>query len=155
MSGKAYKRRMRKDIAVGFTVLELIVVTCIAGLLVTFWLPRAARLMDWLKTERAARDITTALSVARHGAVQQATRARLTISADTLRIDRLDAGGWTPWWRLPGPASHGVLLQVSNPLVVFGPSGIGWGASNTKIVVSRGSQAETITVSRVGRVKIW
>lgn len=155
MSGNAYKRRMRKETTVGFTVLELMVVTCIAGLLLTLWLPRAARLMDWLKTERARRDITTALAVARHGAVQQATRARLTISADTLRIDRLNAGGWTPWWRLPGPASHGVLLQVSNPVVVFGPSGIGWGASNTKVVVSRGSQAETITVSRVGRVKIW
>jgi Tfp pilus assembly protein FimT len=155
MSGNAYKRRMRKETTVGFTVLELMVVTCIAGLLLTLWLPRAARLMDWLKTERAARDITTALAVARHGAVQQATRARLTISADTLRIDRLNADGWTPWWRLPGPASHGVLLQVSNPVVVFGPSGIASGASNTKIVVSRGSQAETITMSRVGRVKIW
>jgi Tfp pilus assembly protein FimT len=155
MSGNAYKRPMRKEFNVGFTVLELMVVTCIAGLLVSLWFPRAARLMDWLKTERALRDMTTALAVARHGAVLQATRARLTISDDTLRIDRLQAGGWEPWWRRPGPASHGVLLQVSNPVVVFGPSGIGWGASNTKIVLSRGSQAETITVSRVGRVKIW
>ena len=146
---------MRKDFTVGFTALELMVVTCIAGLLLTLWFPRAARLMDWLETERALRDVTTALAVARHGAVQHATRARLTISADTLRIDRLNAGGWTPWWRLPGPASHGVLLQVSNPVVVFGPTGMGWGASNTRVVLSRGSQAETITVSRVGRVKIW
>ena len=146
---------MRKAITVGFTVLELMVVTCIAGLLVTLWFPRASRLMDWINTERALRDMTTALAVARHGAVLQATRARLTISADTLRIDRLQEGVWEPWWRRPGPASHGVLLQVSNPVVVFGPSGIGWGASNTKIVLSRGSQAETITLSRVGRVKVW
>lgn len=155
MSGNAYKRPMRKEFTVGFTVLELMVVTCIAGLLVTLWFPRAARLMDWINTERALRDLTTALAVARHGAVLQATRARLTISADTLRIDRLEAGGWEAWWRVAGPASHGVLLQVSNPVVVFGPNGIGWGASNTKIVLRRGSQAETITVSRVGRVKVW
>ena len=146
---------MRKGLNVGFTVLELMVVICIAGLLASIWLPRAARLMDWITTQWALRDMTTALAVARHGAVLHATRARLTISADTLRIDRLEAAGWEPWWRRPGPASHGVVLQVSNPIVVFGPNGMAWGASNTTIIVRRGSQAETITVSRVGRVKLW
>ena len=146
---------MRKQLGVGFTVLELMVVICIAGILVTFWLPRAARLMDWVTTDRAVHDITTALAVARHGAVQQATRARLTISADTLRIDRLEDGGWVPYWRAPGPASHGVTLTVSNPVVVFGPTGMAWGLSNTTIKLIRGSHVETITTSRVGRVKIW
>ena len=146
---------MRKGFNVGFTVLELMVVIAIAGLLAALWTPRAARRIDWLKTQHALRDITTALAVARHGAVLQATRARLTIESDTLRIDRLQGGGWTPWWRRPGPAGHGVVLDVSNPVVVFGPTGMGWGASNTKIVLSRGSHVETITVSRVGRVKVW
>ncbi len=150
-----YKRRMRNDFRVGFTVLELLVVLCITGLLAAFWIPRAARLYDWIATERAVRDFTTALAVARHGAVMHATRARLTISADSLRIDRLEQQRWEPWWRRPGPASHGVALQISNPVVVFGPNGMGWGASNTKIVLRRGSQAETITLSRVGRVKHW
>jgi Tfp pilus assembly protein FimT len=155
MWGYTYKRAMRKQFGVGFTVLELMVVICIAGILVTFWLPRAARLMDWITTDRAVHDMTTALAVARHSAVLQATRARLTISADTLRIDRLEDGGWAPYWRWPGPASHGVTLQVSNPVVVFGPNGMGWGASNTTIKLSRGSHVETITTSRVGRVKVW
>jgi Tfp pilus assembly protein FimT len=146
---------MRKEFRVGFTVLELLVVLCITGLLAAFWIPRATRLLDWIATEHAVRDVTTALAVARHGAVMQATRARLTIGADSLRIDRLDLQRWEPWWRQPGPASHGVTLQVSNPIVVFGPNGMGWGASNTTIVLARGSQAETITVSRVGRVKRW
>jgi Tfp pilus assembly protein FimT len=146
---------MHKQSSVGFTALELMIVICIAGILVTFWLPRAARLMDWITTDRAVHDMTTALAVARHSAVQQATRARLTIDADTLRIDRFQSAGWEPYWRWPGPASHGVTLQVSNPVVVFGPNGIGWGASNTTIKLSRGSQVETITTSRVGRVKVW
>ncbi len=139
----------------GFTLLELMVVSCIAALLTALWLPRAARLMDWLATEHAARDVTTALAVGRHGAVLQATRARVTFNNDTLRVDRFESQGWVPWWRTPGPASHGVDMEVSNPVVVFGPTGIGWGASNTKIVLRRGSQAETITMSRVGRVKRW
>jgi len=139
----------------GFTQLELIVVLLIVAALLALWLPRAARLQDWLETERAVRDVTTALAVGRHGAVMQSTRARIEIAADTLRIDRLEPDGWRPWWRLPGPSSHGVTLEVSNPIVTFGPTGMGWGASNTKIVLRRGSQAETITTSRVGRVKRW
>ncbi len=139
----------------GFTLLEMIVVTAIAALLLAFWLPRAARLIDWIETERAVRDVTTALAVGRNGAVLQSTRARIVIDTDTLRIDRLGAEGWEPWWRTPGPASHGVLLEVSNPVVTFGPTGMAWGVSNTKIVLRRGSQAETITLSRVGRVKHW
>lgn len=139
----------------GFTLLELVVVVAIAGLLLGLWLPRAARLRDWLETERAARDVTTALAVGRNGAVLQSTRARIEIAADTLRIDRLGARGWEPWWRVPGPASHDVVLEVSNPIVTFGPTGMGWGVSNTRIVLRRGSQAETITLSRVGRIKRW
>jgi prepilin-type N-terminal cleavage/methylation domain-containing protein len=155
MERRRYNWRMRNGFRVGFTVLELLVVMCIASVLASFWLPRAARLWDWIATERAVRDVTTALAVARHGAVMQATRARLTISADSLRIDRFEQQGWTPWWRKAGPSSHGVTLHVSNPIVVFGPSGMGWGVSNTRIVLTRGSQAETITTSRVGRVKHW
>jgi prepilin-type N-terminal cleavage/methylation domain-containing protein len=139
----------------GFTFIELIVVACIAGLLLGFWLPRAARLVDWLETEHAVRDVTTALAVGRNGAILQSTRARITFKTDTLRIDRLGASGWEPWWRTPGPASHGVSLTVSNPVVEFGPTGMGWGLSNTTIILRRGSQAETITLSRVGRVKHW
>src|SRR5713101_4749867 len=128
----------------GFTLLELLVVICVAAVLVAFWTPRAARLLDWIETERAVRDVTTALAVGRNGAVLQAIRARVTFATDSIRIDRFAAAGWEPWWRVAGPASHGVELEVSNPVVVFGPTGM-----------RRGSQAETITVSRVGRVKRW
>jgi len=139
----------------GFTLLELIVVIAIAAVLVAFWVPRAASLMDWIETERAVRDVTTALAVGRNGAVLQSTRARVTIDPDTLRIDRFGAHGWEPWWWTPGPSSRGVTLSTSNPVVIFGPTGMGWGVSNTTVVLRRGSQAETITMSRVGRVKHW
>jgi len=32
----------------GFTLLELMVVATITAVLLAFWVPRAARLMDWL-----------------------------------------------------------------------------------------------------------
>lgn len=141
----------------GLSLAELVVVLFIVAMLAVLGLPRLTGLTDWLATERAAQEITTALSLTRHAAVIQATRARLTIAADTLRIDRLspDGGEWVPWWRRPGPADFGVRLEVSNPEVVFGPTGLGWAAANTKVVLSRGSQVETITTSRLGRVKRW
>ena len=44
---------------------------------------------------------------------------------------------------------------MSNPEVVFGPTGLTWGVSNTKVVLRRGTQVEVLTVSSVGRVKRW
>jgi type II secretory pathway pseudopilin PulG len=131
------------------------VVVFIVMLLTAVMLPRWPRILDWVAADQAAREVTTAFAVARHGAVMQSTRARVIIAADTLRIDRLGPTGWDAWWRHPGPTSLGVSLQVSNPVVVFGPTGMGWGASNTTVTLRRGSQVETITLSRVGRVKRW
>src|SRR6266545_7235428 len=139
----------------GFSLVELAVALVIVGILAAVGMPRLQRLRDWIATDHAAREVTTALALGRHGAVMQATRARVMIAADTLRIDRLGETGWEPWWRRPGPAELGVQLEVSNPVVVFGPTGMGWGVSNTTVVLRRGSQVETITTSRVGRVKRW
>jgi len=142
----------------GFSLVELAFVLLIVAVLVAVGLPRLRPFLDRIATDQAAREITTAIAVGRSGAVMQATRARVTIAADTLRIDRLNVGSaaeWEPWWRRPGPGDLGVQIEVSNPEVVFGPTGLGWGAANTKVVLRRGSQVETITVSRLGRVKRW
>jgi prepilin-type N-terminal cleavage/methylation domain-containing protein len=139
----------------GFTLLELMVVTCIVAVLLALGFPRAARFLDWVETELAVRDVTTALAVGRNGAAVQSTRTRITLAPDTLRIDRLGAQGWERFWQAPGPSRRGVVLQTSNPVVIFWPSGVGWGPPNTTVILRRGSQAETITLSRLGRVKIW
>jgi prepilin-type N-terminal cleavage/methylation domain-containing protein len=141
--------------AKGFSLIELAIVLCIIATLAAVGLPRLQPFLDRIATDRAAGEVTMALAVARHGAVLQGIRARLTIAADSLRIDRLEPAGWIPWKRWPGPADLAVGIEVSNPVVVFGPTGLGWGASNTMVVLRRGSHVETITVSRLGRVKRW
>jgi hypothetical protein len=50
-------------------------------------------------------------------------------------------------------ASRGVRLDASRESVTFAPTGLGWGAANTTIVVSRGNRSDTITTSRLGRVR--
>jgi type II secretory pathway pseudopilin PulG len=139
----------------GFSLTEVTILLVVVSLLLSVGLPRLRPALDRMAVNRAAVEITTALAVARAAAVSWATRARVRVAADTLRIDRLEGDEWVPRWRRPGPADLGVQLEVSNDEVVFGPTGLGWGASNTKIVLRRGSQVETITTSRLGRVKRW
>ena len=139
----------------GFSVIELVVVMAIAALVSAIALPRFNDLFDAIAADAAARDVTTALAVARNAAVLHGTRARLRISPDSLVIERDETGRWVDYARWPGPRSQGVTLTVSNDEVVFGATGMGWGPSNTKVVLQRGSHIETITTSRVGRVKRW
>lgn len=139
----------------GFSLIELAVSLTVAALVLALGLPRLSGFLDWVAADRAAREVTTALAVARAAAVMWGTRARVTIAGDSLRIDRWEGSDWRPYQRWPGPLTQGVTLEVSNPEVVFGPTGMGWGASNTRVTLRRGSHAETITTSRLGRVKRW
>ncbi|HTR20827.1 MAG TPA: type II secretion system protein [Gemmatimonadales bacterium] len=141
----------------GFSLLEVAVVLTVVGLILLLALPRFTPLYDAVVADAAARDVTTAVAVAREAAVARGARTRLLITKDSLRIDQDQEGGvgWTFYNRWPGPAAQGVELNVSNPVVVFGPTGLGWGASNTTVVLRRGSHTEKITLSRLGRVKRW
>src|SRR5881628_3854663 len=137
----------------GFSLAELAVVLAVMAVVTLVTLPRLSGLLDWIAVDAAAGEVTTALAVARYAAVMQATRSRLIVAADTLRIDRWRGDTWEAVHRWPGPLDRGVGLEVSNPVVVFDPIGMGWGVANTKVVLRRGSQIGTITVSRLGRVK--
>jgi prepilin-type N-terminal cleavage/methylation domain-containing protein len=139
----------------GFSLTELAVALAIVGIVTAITLPRVSSLLDRLAVERAATQVTTALAVARNAAVMTATHARLLIAADSLRIDRWDGGEWAALKRWAGPEEGGVAAVISNPVVEFGPLGVGWSAANTRVVLTRGLQSATITTSRLGRVKRW
>lgn len=139
----------------GFTLVEMAIALVIVSTLTAIALPRLAPALDRIAADAAAREITTALAVTRHTAIRQGRRARLVIRSDSLRLDLWDGVRWTPETRWTGPEAHRVTLQVSNPVVTYSPNGIAWGLANTSIRLRRGSQIETITTSRVGRIKRW
>lgn len=139
----------------GFTLIELTIGIVITAALVAVSVPRLRPALDRVAADAAARDITTALATTRHTAIARGVRTRLVIAQDSLRLDFWSGSAWAGVTRWPGPAAHRVSLQVSNPVVTYSPIGVGWGASNTTITLRRGSQVETITTSRVGRVKRW
>jgi type II secretory pathway pseudopilin PulG len=134
---------------------EVTVTLAVLSVVTAITFPRWHGLLDRIAVEQTASEVSTALAVARSAAVLRATRARLTIGPDSLRVDEWRDSIWVAVWHRPGPAWQSVWLTVSNPVVVFGPTGLGWGASNSTIVLQRGGKSARITTSRVGRVKRW
>jgi len=139
----------------GFSLAELAVALAILGIITALVLPRWSELLDWVAVDRTAVEVATAVAVTRNAAVLGSTRARLLIADDSLRIDRRESGAWQPYTRWAGPAERGVTLDVSNADIVFLPTGLAWGLSNTRVTLRRGVRSAVVTVSRVGRVKRW
>jgi prepilin-type N-terminal cleavage/methylation domain-containing protein len=138
----------------GVTLYELLAVVTLMGLVAAFGIPRLAGWLDRIATDRAARELASFYHRARLAAVFRSTRVRLEFSADSLRAV-FEGVEDSTFIALPGPAQHGVTLRVSRPVIRIHPNGFGWGAANTKLVVRRGAAAESLTTSRLGRLKRW
>src|SRR5256886_6410513 len=131
----------------GVPLAELVVVLAILAIVTAVTLPRLAGVRDWIAVDTAAQEVISAIAVARSAAVMQGTRSRAVIAADSLRIDRWREDSWGDLHRWPGPARHGVALEVSNPVVVFEPIGLALGLSHTTVVLRRGTPLGAITVA--------
>src|SRR6266700_2497486 len=103
----------------GFSLAELAAVLAIVAVATAVTLPRLGGLLDWIAVDAAARDVTTALAVARNAAVTRAAPSRLVIAGDTLRIDRWQGDSWGALLRWPGPFARGVALETSNLTIGF------------------------------------
>jgi len=135
----------------GFTLVELVVTSALIGLLASAALPRGARLLDHLRVRQAAHEVWAALSLGRSAAIHRAAYTRVIIDEPGGTLHLRHAADTLRRWPV-GPA-HGVTLRASRDTLTFAPTGLGYGASNTTIVVSRGARADTLVVSRLGRVR--
>lgn len=132
-------------------MIELSVVMAIAGLLAVLALPPLARAIDGLSTHGAIEETEAACVLARHTALERATFA--TVTFDTLAgTVTVTAAGDTVARRTLG-ARHGIVLEASRPAVTFAPNGLGYGAANVRVIAARGRAADTLYISRLGRVR--
>ncbi|MEN9790417.1 MAG: hypothetical protein RLZZ63_75, partial [Gemmatimonadota bacterium] len=134
-----------------FTLAELVVTTTVIGLMAAVGLPKGARLLDHLRVRQAAHEVWAALSLGRSAAIHRAGYTRVIIDETGGSIHLRHATDTLRRW-LVGPA-HGVTLRASRDTLTFAPTGLGYGASNTTIIISRGWRADTLVVSRLGRVR--
>jgi len=135
----------------GYTVVELLLVVSIVGVVVALALPRTLLVLDRIAVHAAAADVGATLATAR--AVALAGRSAVAVDVDsasgTLRVRR---GVERLWSRNIGQA-HGVEVRTSRDSLAFDGRGLGVGAANLSIVIRRGAVAETVYVSRLGRVR--
>ncbi len=136
----------------GFTLIEIVIVVAIVGLLAALATPRVAGWMDRLAVMRSVQEFHSFYNVARMGAVYRSSRVRISITPDSL-IAIAEGEPDSVVVHMSGPATYGVSLQVSRNVIRLYPTGIGLGAANTTIVLQRGAVAESLTISRLGRLR--
>lgn len=135
----------------GMTIVELLVMVAILGVLAAIAVPRAITAMDRLSVRGAVEDVVLTLAAARAAASRG--DAYVSFVADT-RNGRVRAvSGGEVLAERDLAHGRGVRLEASRESVTFAPGGLGWGAANTTVIVSRGSRSDTVVMSRLGRVR--
>jgi prepilin-type N-terminal cleavage/methylation domain-containing protein len=135
----------------GVTLPELMLVTGIVGLLTAIAVPRIVRLRDRASVGNAAVEVTTTFAAARRWAVSRAARTAVAFDTASATIVVHSFGDTIAVRRLG--SSHGVTLTTTRDTMAYAPNGLGYGASNLTVVLQRGAAADTVVVSRLGRVR--
>jgi prepilin-type N-terminal cleavage/methylation domain-containing protein len=135
----------------GATLVELVVVLTIIGVLLGIAVRRAQASGDRYATRAAARDVALLLSAARQVAATSADGAAVMLDDEAASV-RLVVGGDTVR-TLALAARHGVTLRATRDSLAYDARGLGHGAANLSMVLARRAAAETVVVSRLGRVR--
>jgi prepilin-type N-terminal cleavage/methylation domain-containing protein len=135
----------------GTTLPELLLVLVVVGVLGSIAVVRISALRDRMGVRSATAETVATFAVARRWAVTRATRTAVSIDT-TAGALTVRSYGDTVAHRLLA-RSHGVTLASTRDSMAYAPNGLGYGASNLSIIVRRGAVADTIAVSRLGRVR--
>lgn len=142
---------LRNGSRAAFTLLELLLVVTIIGVITGVAIPRTRYLLDSVAVRGAAGDAAAMLELARHTAMMRGDRISVDIDSAPARLT-MRAGNDT-LRRRDEKAIHGVRFATTRTPAVYSQLGMGLGVSNLTLVVTRGAAAETVTVSRLGRVR--
>jgi len=135
----------------GSTLIEQVTVLTVLALLATIAIRGIARLLDATWVHVATRDISDLLALAREQASATGTRTAVRFDVAGSRIVVHSGSDTIARYDL---AQHGaVALEASRDSMAYSPSGLGYGAANLRVVLRKGASAETLTVSRLGRVR--
>lgn len=130
------------------------IVLTVIGIVACLAVPRISRYADRLAVRRAGDEVAAFFNRVRITAVYRAVRVRVEFTDDSL-IATAEGPVDTPVWVSPGPSRHGVSLTASRSEIRFYPNGLGLGGANTKLVLRRGAATDSLTISRLGRLRKW
>jgi prepilin-type N-terminal cleavage/methylation domain-containing protein len=135
----------------GFTLLELVLVLALTTLITSVAVPWANRFRDGISVGSASAEAYALFGIARHSAILRARGTVLEIDTVGRRI--LVLSGTDTLRARPLGALHGVRLEASGLTTSYAPNGLGVGVSNLTLIIRKGRAADTLTVSRLGRVR--
>lgn len=137
----------------GFTLPELATVVAILGVVASVVVPPLGRTLDRAAVEEGVQRFAAAHATTRELAILRGALARLELDRGartaTVSVQRT-AKAWDTVATYPLGTAQ---INCSSPAMVFNPMGLGYGASNTRVVFSRGAAADTVTTSRTGRLR--
>lgn len=134
------------------TLPELVVIIAIIAIVTGFVLPPFKRGFDRLQTRAAAHEAMTAFFTARAAAIAAGRRTAVVIDKSRSRVSVV-ASDDTLLARDVG-AGRGVTIVASRDSMTFFPDGLGLGGANLSMIFRRGAAADTVIVSREGRIKL-
>lgn len=133
----------------GATLIEQLLILALLGVLLTLATVSGATALDAVMVSSATHEVGSLFADARIRAytAQQRTavridptRALLILHADTDTLARLAL------------APRGIRLWASRDSMAYTAAGLGVGAANLRLILTRGRTSDTLTVSRLGRV---
>ena len=132
-------------------MIELLIVMTIVGTLMAIAIPQSQKMLDRISVHAAAGDLAMTLSSAREFALasRSAVAVDFTDPKGNIRVRR-DSD---VLYSRNIASAHGVQLTSSRDSLAYSSLGLGRGAANLSIIVRRRLAAETVFVSRLGRVR--
>ncbi|MGQ0641923.1 MAG: prepilin-type N-terminal cleavage/methylation domain-containing protein [Gemmatimonadaceae bacterium] len=134
----------------GLTLVEVLLVVAIVGVLAAFAAPPYVAARDRASVRSAVTASVAAFDAARALALTRGRHAAVRI--DTAGSRLVVHSFRDTVLRMPLGTSWGVRLSATRDSSAIAPDGLGYGAANVRLIVSRGAAADTVTVSRLGRV---
>jgi Tfp pilus assembly protein FimT len=134
-----------------YTLVELVIVLTVLALVCAIGVRAMGRQLDRVAVVGAIAEAAGAMARARDEAL--ARHAMVSIRIDTADGSLTLHTRGTRLARQALGHAHGVSLTTSRDSIVFDARGLGYGAANLTLVARRGSAAETLVVSRLGRVR--
>lgn len=135
----------------GMTIIETTVVLTVIAVLSAIVVPKASSFIDGIEVRGAVTEIEALFSTARHIAIARGAQAVLDIDVSRGVIS-LRTGADTVQ-RRELERAHGVALRTTRASITYSPTGVGYGAANFTLIVTRNMAVDTIYVSRLGRVR--
>ncbi len=122
----------------------------LTGGLAALALTSGASLFAALDVAMAAQETVNLLALARDHAIATGDRTAVRFDVVATRVvvhagrDTIAVGDFH---------GRGLTLEATRDSLSYAPSGLGVGAANLRLVLTRSARADTITVSRLGRVQ--